>query len=322
MNDDFQPSLRNARPARRILRAGSAGLALAVLLNLAAGPAFAKLRLAASTTDLASIASSVGGDQVECIAIARPNADAHRVEVLPSYMVRVSRADIYLKVGMGLDQWADQIIDGSRNDRLVVVDCSQGIEALEKPTGTVSAALGDVHPNGNPHYWLDPRNGALVAQRVAEALGRIDPTHAADYESRAKAFAKEVDSERARGLQVLSGLPNRVTLTYHASWVYLAHAFGLEIAGNVEPVPGIPPTGRHLQDLIDLIRQRAITILVQEPYFSDDAGKFLVREAGVRVVKVSPSCDGPEAGSYLAHFESVLTLIAGQDVPAKQGGRP
>jgi zinc/manganese transport system substrate-binding protein len=173
-----------------------------------------------------------------------------------------------------------------------------------------------VHPNGNPHYWLDPRNGAIVAQGVAEALGRIDPTHAADYDARAKAFAKEVDSGRATGLQVLSELPNRVILTYHASWVYLAHAFGLEIAGNVEPVPGIPPTGRHLQDLIDLIKQRQIATLVQEPYFSDDAGKFLTREAGVRVVKVSPSCDGPEAGSYLAHFGSVLTLMAGPGVPA------
>jgi zinc/manganese transport system substrate-binding protein len=274
------------------------------------------VRLAASITDLASIAASVGGDQVECFAIARPNADVHHIEVLPSYMVRVSRTDIYLKVGMGLDQWADQIIDGSRNDHLVIVDCSQRIEALEKPTGTVSAVLGDVHPNGNPHYWLDPRNGAIVAREVAEALGRIDPTHAADYESRAKDFAQRTDSEMAQGRQLLSGLPNRVILTYHASWVYLAHAFGLEIAGNAEPVPGIPPTGKHLQDLIDLIKQRQVTIFVQEPYFSDDAGKFLAREAGVRVVKVSPSCDGPEAGSYLAHLDNVLSLMAGPDAPA------
>jgi zinc/manganese transport system substrate-binding protein len=315
MNDESRLPESEARAACQFVATGLACLALAALLVFAAGPASAKVRLAASITDLASIAASVGGDQVECFSIARPSVDVHHIEVLPSYMVQVSRVDIYLKVGLGLDQWADQIIDGSRNDRLVIVDCSERIEALEKPTGMVSAAQGDVHPNGNPHYWLDPRNGAIVAQEVAEALGRVDPAHAADYESRAKAFVQEADSEMAKGLQLLSGLPNKVVLTYHASWIYLAHAFGLEIAGTVEPVPGIPPTGRHLQDLINLIKQREIRILLQEPYFSDDAGKFLARETGLRVVKVSPSCDGPGAGRYLAHFESVLTLMAGPDAP-------
>src|SRR4249920_2504412 len=120
---------------------------LAAGLALAAGPgdAAAKIRVAASITDLGSIASSVGGDQVEVFAVARPNSDVHRVEVLPSYMVQVSRANLYLKVGLGLDQWADGIIDGSRNARLRVLDCSIGIVPLEKPT-QVSAAMGDVHP--------------------------------------------------------------------------------------------------------------------------------------------------------------------------------
>jgi zinc/manganese transport system substrate-binding protein len=284
-------------------------LATVALVGAGGGAASAKIRVAASITDLASIASSVGGDQVECFSISRPTSDVHHVEVLPSYMVRVARADVYLKVGLALDQWADQIIDGSRNDRLVVVDCSRDIDALEKPTGQVSAAMGDVHPNGNPHYWLDPRNGAVVAREVAEALFRVDPGHAADYQSRAEAFAKEIDGVMAKGQQAVSALPVKVILTYHSSWVYLAHAFGLEIAGTAEPVPGIPPTGKHLQDLVDLIKQRKIPFLLQEPYFSDDAGQFLVREAGIRVVKASPSCDTAEAGSYLDHIGQVLQMM-------------
>ncbi len=272
--------------------------------------ALARVRVAASTTDLASIASSVGGEQVEVFAIARPGSDVHRVEVLPSYMVRVAKADLYLKVGLGLDSWADGIIDGSRNPRLVKLDCGLGIQPLERPTGKVDASLGDVHPDGNPHYWLDPRNGAIVARQVAEALARLDPAHAGLFQARAEAFAKEAGAQLTRGRQVVAALPVRTILTYHASWVYLASAFGLEIVGTVEPVPGIPPTGKHLQRILALAKERRVPFLLQEPYFSDEAGRFLARETGVRVIRMSASCDGPAAGRYLAHLDQVLTALA------------
>ena len=280
----------------------------ALWLPAAAG---ATIRVAASNNDLASIASSIGGDQVECFAIAKPTSDAHRVEVLPSYMVKVSRAEVYLKVGLGLDQWADQIIDGSRNEHIVVVDCSTGVPLLEKPTGAVNASMGDVHPNGNPHYWLDPRNGAIVALTIAGALARVDPAHAGDYQSRAEAFAKQADETWSRGKAVADALPVKAMLTYHRSWSYLGSAFGIEIAGEAEPVPGIPPTARHLNDLLDIVKQRHIPLFLREPYFSKEAAEFLAREGGLRVVVMSPSCDAVDAGSYLAHFDQILNALAG-----------
>ncbi len=284
---------------------------------LPSGVAHAKLKVGASTPDLASIAASVGGDQVEVFTIARSTSDVHRVEVLPSYMVRVSRANLYLKVGLGLDQWADGIIDGSRNSKLQVLDCSRGVPVLDKPA-SVSAAMGDVHPYGNPHYWLDPRNGSIVAATIGEQLAKMDPPHAADYRARAQAFAKQVDVTFARDKAIAAALPNRTILTYHASWVYLANAFDLEIAATAEPVPGIPPTGKHLQELVAIAKGRKIQVFLQEPYFSEEAGKFLTRQAGVRVVKASPSCDSAVAGSYLAHFDTILGMIAG----APAGGKP
>ena len=274
------------------------------------GAAFSKIKVAASITDLASIASSVGGDQVECFAIAKATADAHRVEVLPSYMVKVSKANVYLKGGLGLDQWSDAIIDGSRNDRLTVVDCSAGVSVLEKPAGAVDASMGDVHPNGNPHYWLDPRNGGVVARTIAEALGRVDPAHAADYQSRAEQFAQQCDAAYAADRKIADAIPNRVVFTYHRSWPYFANAFGFEIAGQAEPVPGIPPTAKHLADLVSIAKSRKIAVLIQEPYFSADAGKFLQREAGVQSVVMPLSCDSAEAGSYLAHIDAVLKALA------------
>jgi zinc/manganese transport system substrate-binding protein len=284
---------------------------VAAALFASAGAASAKIRVAASITDLASIASSVGGDQVEVFAIARPASDVHRVEVLPSSMVKVAKADLYLKVGLGLDQWADGIIDGSRNSKLETIDASEGIDPLDKPTGKVSAAQGDVHPFGNPHYWLDPRNGAIVARHLALAFGKRDPAHADDYADRAEAFAKQAQAAYDRGRAVVAAMPVKTIFTYHASWVYLAHAFGLEIAANAEPVPGIPPTAKHLAELVQIAKQRKVGVIVQEPYFSDDAGKFLARETGMRVVKASPSCDTADPGSYVAHFDAVLRAIGG-----------
>jgi ABC-type Zn uptake system ZnuABC Zn-binding protein ZnuA len=292
-------------------------LLLLVAALLAAHPAAAagKLKVAASINDLASIAATVGGPDVEVFSIAKPNSDVHRVEVLPSYMVKVSKANLYLKVGLGLDQWADGIIDGSHNSKLTIVDCSKDVPVLDKPA-KADASMGDVHPFGNPHYWLDPRNGAIAARTIADAFGKADPAHAADYTARAAAFAKDADAAWNRGKNVTSELATRAVITYHASWVYLASAFGLEIVGTAEPVPGIPPTAKHLAELIQIVKAKKVSVLIQEPYFSKDAGNFLSREGGVRVVVASTSCDDATPGSYLGHFDQVLGAIAGTPAPS------
>ena len=287
-------------------------LGLVVLTALATPTAaFAKLRVAASTNDLASIAATVGGDQVEVFAIARPSADPHRIEALPSYMVKVSRAQVFLKIGLGLDQWADAIVDGSRNSSVQIVDCSHNVNVLEKPTGKVDASMGDVHPDGNPHYWMDPRNGGVVAHNVADAFAKADAGNAAKYHERAKAFAKECAENWEKNAAVAKKLASHTVFTYHRSWSYFADAFGFEVVNTVEPVPGIPPTARHLQELVDMAKARKVGILIEEPYFSADGGKFLNRQAGVRPVVQAASCDAPTAGSYLQHFDAVMAAIAG-----------
>ena len=275
------------------------------------GAALGTMRVGASITDLASIASSVGGQEVDVFSIARPNADVHHIEVLPSYMVKVSRAKLFLKVGMGLDQWADGIIDGSRNTHLITVDCSKDIPRLEVPTAQVTALMGDVHPYGNPHYWLDPRNGAIIARTVADAFASADPKHASDYHERAEKFAKEAEETYARGKTAAAAMPVKVMLTYHRSWSYFANAFGIEVVGEAEPVPGIPPTGKHLAELINVVQERHVPVFLQEPYFSNDAGRFLARQGGLRIVIASPSCDTTAAGSYLAHFNDLFGEIGG-----------
>lgn len=287
------------------------GLAMAALVAAATDQAGATVKVVASTNDLGSIAAFVGGDRVEVTAICRPTADPHRVEVLPSYMVRVAKAGLYLKVGLGLDQWADGIIDGSHNGKLTVVDCSAGVSVIEKPTGKVDASMGDVHPDGNPHYWLNPANGAVVAKSIAAALGRIDPAGAAGFDARAAEFERAATAMAEKCMATGAALASRSIITYHRSWSYFAMSCGLDVVSTVEPVPGIPPTGRHLKELVDIIHADKVLLVLSEPYFSEDAGKFLARETGVRVAVASPSCATPTAPSYLEHFDQMLALLKG-----------
>jgi ABC-type Zn uptake system ZnuABC Zn-binding protein ZnuA len=249
-----------------------------------------RVKIVASTTDLASIAKIVGGDLVDVTSIAKGKSDPHYVEVLPSYMIKVKRADVYLKVGLDLDRWAQKIIDGSRNDAVVVVDCSARIQPLNVPTQKVDASMGDVHPQGNPHYWLDPANGLIVAEMIVEALITVDGA--------------------LRGLEIV---------TYHDSWPYFSNAFGLEVVGFVQPKPGIEPTPSHTAEIVDLVKARGVRVIGIEPYFSRRAPETIARASQARVVGLPPSVGGAEgADDYFSLFDTLISTLTA----AAQGAAP
>jgi ABC-type Zn uptake system ZnuABC Zn-binding protein ZnuA len=285
-----------------------------LLSTLAFSLVAAPIRIVAALPDLGSIASYIGGDKVEVSAIAKASSNPHSVEVFPSFMAKVSRASVYLKCGLGLDQWSDAIIDGSRNNKVTVVDCSNGVSVLEKPTGKVDASLGDVHPFGNPHYWLNPENGIVIAQNIFSELQKADPANATFYSGRFEQFKKECLDKTTAWKEKLKSLNGAKIITYHSSWAYFAEAFGFSIVAKVEPFPGIPPTGNHLADLVGVIKKENVVFIIQEPYFSDDAPRFLNRQTGVKVFKCAPSCSDVTSSSYLEHFEEIinqLTAVAG-----------
>jgi zinc/manganese transport system substrate-binding protein len=264
----------------------------------------------ASTTDLASIATEVGGDAVEVSSINRGNADPHFVEVLPSYMVRVKKAQVYLMVGMDLDRWARTIIDGSRNSKLVVVDCSRGIPPLEAATGRTDASMGDIHPRGNPHYWLDPDNGARIAATIADALTRADPSNAALYRSGLDRFEARIAQEMVRWKEAAASLSGVQIITFHNSWPYFCNAFGIEVAGFVEPLPGIEPTPSHTAAVIEMIKAKGVRVIGVEPYFSTRTPSTIARETGAQVVTLPPSVGGASgADDYFKLFDVLIERL-------------
>ncbi len=264
----------------------------------------AKVQIVASISDLADIAATIGGNQVKVTTIAKGTQNPHYVEVLPSYMLKVRRADIYLKVGMELDLWSQQIIDGSRNGKVRIVDCSKNIKRLEVPTGKVDASLGDIHRLGNPHYWLDPENGGIIAQTIATALIQADPKHRDLYTSNLNSFLQELESRRAKWERDFSDLIGKKIIFYHNSWPYFATRFGLDTRGFVEDKPGIPPTPAHLDALIRQIQEEDIAVIAMEPYFSPRVPDFLHEKTGIAVVRLAQSVGAlPEADSYLNLFD-------------------
>lgn len=281
-----------------------------IILLAATTASYAKVTTVASSTDIAAIVHEIGGTDVEVSSIAKGKSNLHFVEMLPSYMLKVAKADIYFKIGLAMDQWAAGIIDGSRNSKLLIVDCSKGIEVLEKPTGKVDASMGDVHPDGNPHYWLDPRNGVIIARNVFDGLCQVDPSNAQRYRDNLNSFSKRIDS----AWQVWSGRAAKFSgmaiISYHGTWAYFAKSFGVVIAGQIEPKPGIEPTASHTAELIEIMKTRHVKLVFREPYFSDRAPNALAKATGATVVSVPSSVGGSDrAANYFSLFDTLIDAI-------------
>lgn len=272
--------------------------------------AFAKINIVASTTDLADIAKRIGGNRVSVASISNGKQDHHYVEILPSYMLKVKKADIYLKVGLELDVWANQIIDGSRNSKLTIVNCAENIMPLEVPKTKINASMGDIHSMGNPHYWLDPLNGKIIAQNILQAMLIVDPEGREIYQNNYNHFIESLDQAIQKWEDEFTSLNNQQMIFYHNSWPYFNQRFGLHAIQFVEPKPGIMPSPAHIEKLIQIIKSQDIKIIGMETYFSDKAPKFLSDKTGIKIIRLAQSVNAlPGTNSYIKMIEYNLQTI-------------
>ena len=275
--------------------------------------AYTQIKVITSTSDLAYFAKKIGGDLVEVKSIASPKSDLHFIEVRPSYMAKVAKADIVLKVGLELDQWMDQIIDGSRNNDLIKIDCSKYIKPLEVPTYKADARYGDIHPHGNPHYWIGPQNVDAIIKAIYEGLITADPNNLEKYNTNMESTLKEIH-ESLDNLQIkIKNLNNKAVIYYHNSWPYFNDYTGVVAAGFVEPFPGVPPSPSHLKSLIDLVKKRNIKLIAVEPYFDKRVPEKIAEETGAKVITIYPSIGGKiKNESYTEWLEgNINTLLEG-----------
>src|ERR1019366_1174266 len=275
-----------------------------------------KLNVITATTDLASLAQEVGGDKINVESMAKGYQDPHFVEAKPSFLLKLQRADLLVVVGLQLEiGWLPPLITQSGNSRIQVgangyLDASQFAEILEIPQGSITRAMGDVHPLGNPHYWLDPDNGRRVARGIAGKLGEMDPEDAAYFQQRDQDFERRLAEAGKKWQADMNPFHGRKVITYHNSAPNFAHHFGLNVVGFVEPRPGIPPTPSHTLDVINMMKRDHVKVIMVEPYFDRKTPDSIARESGGTVVEYLPSVGGvKEVTTYFQLFDYDIALL-------------
>ena len=276
------------------------------------------LRVVTSTEDLASIAREVGGDRVDVTALARGYQDPHFVDPKPSFILAVNRADLYIAVGRDLELgWLPPLLTSSRNARVQpggsgYLDVSRSVRILEIPTGQITRAMGDVHPLGNPHYWLEPGNGRLIAAAIRDKLSEVSPADAATFARRYDDFDRRLSAAETRWDAAMAPYRGAKVVTYHRSWPNFMERFGLEVIGYVEPKPGIPPSPLHIIQLIEEMKRDDVALIVVEPYFNLRTPEAIVNQlTGGRVLVLAPSVGGvDEVTDYIQLFDYDVNLLA------------
>ncbi len=291
-------------------------LALAALLSTAA-PALAQVRVVTTTEDLKALAEAIGGDRVNVTTIARGYQDPHFVDAKPSFILALNRADLLILVGRELELgWLPALISSARNARVQpgapgYLDASAGVKILEIPTGQVTRAMGDVHSQGNPHYWLDPANGRIIAASIRDRLSQLSPGDASYFADRYRVFDARLAQAETRWEALMAPYRGRKLVTYHRSWPNLMERFGLEVMGYVEPKPGIPPSPSHTITLIGEMKAQGVRVIVVEPYFEKRTPQSIANQVGGTVIELAPSVGGvDQATDYIALFDYNVSQLA------------
>ncbi len=274
-----------------------------------------KLNVVTTTPTFASIAESVGGEHVSVTSIGSGDEDPHFIQAKPSYMMKARKADLWICVGMELEiGYEGLILQGSRNPRIQKntpghLDASEGIMKLEVPTGKIDRSMGDVHPLGNPHYWLDPYNGKIIAKNICQRLKLLDPEHAGDYDRNLAAFDSKLDNAMAGWVAKLKPFEHSKIVIYHRSWPYFANRFNLDVVAELEPKPGIPPGPGHILEVINIMKSEKAGVILMEPFYNRDDAEAVAKKTGAKVVVV-PNAVNEQVKDYIAMLDNVVNRLS------------
>jgi len=293
---------------------------LSLLLLGMASPAAAQEKLQVVTTieTFADLARRVGGDRVEVQNLSNGYQDPHFVEAKPNLMVVLNRADVLVRVGLELEiGWLPPLVVGSRNERIQRgqpgdLDLSTVIEPLDVPTTKIDRSQGDIHPMGNPHYWLPPVNAVRCAKGIRDRLEQLRPQDKAYFEAQFKQFVDELKAKATKWEAMAKPLSGLKIVTYHKSWSYVSKWLHLDEVGYIENRPGIPPSPAHLAQLVQTMRTERVKVILIEVFYNRSIAESVADKTGARVVP-SPSDVGatPAIKTYFDLVEAFLKGLVG-----------
>lgn len=270
---------------------------------------YSQIKIVTTIPDLKSIAEAIGGDHVDVFAIATGYQNPHFVDPKPSYILKLSRADLFITVGLDLEiGWVPPLLNSARNAKIQkggegYIDASADIPLLQIPSG-VNREEGDIHIYGNPHYWLDPMNGKIIARTICNALVRSDPAHRTVFTSNLKQFNDRIDARMKEWNTSISAIRGTKVIAYHNEWPYFERRFGLTIVDFLEPKPGIPPTPSQISKIIDTMKREKIKIIINSPYFTSESADLVARNSGGTVVTFATSVGAyPSVQTYFDLFD-------------------
>jgi zinc/manganese transport system substrate-binding protein len=282
---------------------------LIFLILLIVSRSQSQLKVVTTIPDLKSIVEFIGGDRVDAFSIATGYQNPHFVDPKPSYILKLSKADIFITVGLDLEiGWVPPLLNSARNQKIQkggegYVDASTNIPLLQIPS-SVNRGEGDIHIFGNPHFWLDPVNGKIIAQTITNTLSRLDPEHQVQFQSNLKKFNETADAKIKEWEVKLSRFKNTKVIAYHNEWPYFEQRFGLKIVDFLEPKPGIPPTPSQLAKIINIMKREQIKIIINSPYFTAESADLVARNSGGKVVTLATSVGAiPEIKTYFDLFD-------------------
>ncbi len=285
-----------------------------ILLN--PGTAYAKkLRVITTSTDLKSIAEYIGGDKVNVESITKGYANPHEIDPKPSFMVKLSKADVFIRIGLDLEQWAQLLIDGARNSRIrfgepghVIASVGVDLQGLAVRGGVmIDRSLGDIHIYGNPHFWLDPLNGKIIAQNILDGLKKNSPKNAHYFEENKRLFDKEIDTHMVTWMEKMRPFSGTSVIAYHRSWPNFSKRFGINVVGYVEVKPGIAPSPAHIANLIKRMKSEDIRVLIREPYYETKIPKFISSKTDATVLTLPTSVEGVNGvKDYFGLFDYII----------------
>jgi ABC-type Zn uptake system ZnuABC Zn-binding protein ZnuA len=277
----------------------------------------AQLKVVTSTTDLYDIAKAVGGDKIKAVHISEGYQDPHFVEAKPSFILQLRDADVFAFVGLDLEiGWMPLLLEGARNQKVMLggsgyVDVSKVIPVLDVPRGNVDRSMGDVHPLGNPHYWLDPENGRRIARLFKDKFSELDHKNEDVYERNEKAFEARVTAAERTWQDDLAAIKGKPVVAWHTSWRYFAEYNGMNIVAFMEPKPGVPPSPSHLVEVINAMKRTGAKVIVMEPFYDRKTADLVARQTGGKVLILPPSVGGVQGvNDYISLMKYDMDQLA------------
>jgi len=281
-------------------------------------PALAAVHVVTTVEGLAALAREVGGDRISVESLSKGVSDPHFVDANPMLAVKLRNASLLVDVGLELEiGWLPPLVTQARNPDIQPggkgrFTAASAIQVLDVPSGPVDRSMGDLHPQGNPHFLNDPRRGLQVAAAIAARLSELDPSGAAVYRSRLEAFRNRMEERIAAWENELAPFRGRRIFTEHRTFTYFLDFSGLVHAGEMEPRPGVPPPPSHLAELVEIARAQKVAVIVVENYYDTKSAEVVARHSGAKVVQIPGDVGGDRgAGTYADYVDEVVSRIAG-----------